>query len=168
MPGIKDVSEALRRQINSYLIDPLRFPPEFVSWVRKQPNVSTVASSTGSGPKKILFCWSGSLPTVIGNGIVWRVPFNSDGSSFTFTLSRAFARIEDTYTSGTSFRLEKSAGGNVAFSGSTITTLTVAAGAYEVEVTGLSTSVVSGDLVRIVFTSVGAVTKFDVELLGSQ
>ena len=50
----------------------------------------------------------------------------------------------------------------------TITTVTVPAGDYETEVTGLTGTVASGDLVRLVFSALGASGNFTVELLGSE
>jgi hypothetical protein len=123
----------------------------------------------GGGAKKLLVCWGGALPTVAGTGLVWRIPYDSDGSTLTFTLARAFARVEAPYTTAVTFTLEHSSGGDIAFSASTITTVTIPVGDYETDVTGLSTTVSSGDLVRLVYTAVGSVsTNFQVELLGSE
>jgi hypothetical protein len=127
-----------------------------------------IPGGTGGGAKRILACWAGALPTSVGNGLVWRVPYDSDGGSFTFALARAFARIEATHTAGVAFVLEKSPGGDVPFSASAITTVTISAGDYEAEDTSVSDSVDSGDLLRLRFGAVGASTNYQVELLGSE
>lgn len=125
--------------------------------------------AAGGGTAKLLATWAGALPTALGNGLVWRVPFNSDGTTFTFTLTRAFARVESALTASISFRLEKSGGGDVPFSPTTITTITIPAGDYETENTGLTTTVTSGDLLRLVYTAVYLGTpNYHVELLGTE
>lgn len=118
-------------------------------------------------PVRLLASWAGTLPSSTGNGLVWEVPYDSDGSSFAFTLARATARIEDTFTAATQIRIEKSPGGG-AFTPTTVTTLGINAGSYEATNTGIASTVTSGDLLRIVFTAVGAQTKFMVELIGSE
>lgn len=124
----------------------------------------------GTTLRKLLLSWGGLVPSVLGNSTVWRVPYDTTGSSFTFTLTRAYIRVELPSVNPTSVRLEKSAGGDVLFSPTTITSLSVSgAGDYEQEVTSFSTSVSSGDLVRLVFTAVGAeAAVYEVELIGSQ
>ncbi len=124
-------------------------------------------ASGGGGAKKLLVCWGGNLPSVTGPGLVWRVPFDADGSSFTFDLATAFARIETPGVSPVTFRIESSPGGEVAFTPTTITSLVLSAGEYE-EDDNLSGSVDSGDLVRLVYVAVGTTTKFQVELLASE
>ncbi len=135
---------------------------------RRVARLEAVESGGGDSTKRILVCWAGSTPTVTGNGLVWRVPFDADGSSFTFDLATAFARIESLSGSAVSFRLEKSPGGEVAFTPTTVATVIVAAGDYEQQDV-VSDAVDSGDLVRLVFAAVPATsTKFQVELLGSE
>lgn len=142
------------------------------SWIK--PELKAPAGGGGSGGggrKKILACWAGPMPTSTGNGLVWLVPFDSDGSSFTFTPAYARARIESTSTTGITFTVQKSAGGG-AFSPVMVAAPVIAAGAYE----GTDPSPVgtfsSGDLLRLSFTSVGSFAStpvyFDVELLGAE
>ncbi len=135
--------------------------------VRRVGKLEAVPGATTA--KKLLVCWGGALPTVTGNGLVWRIPYDSDGSTLTFTLASAFARIEGTSANSVVFVIEKASGGDVAFSASTVTTITVLAGDYESENTGLSTSISSGDLVRLVFSAVAvSPVNFNVELIGSE
>src|SRR4051812_48069257 len=99
--------------------------------------------------------WTGPYPLNILTGAVWKVPL-VDEVSTTFDLTRALFRLETPGTTSTVVRIEKSSGGG-AFSGSptTITTLTLTSGSYETtDTTGLG-SVTSGDLLRIVWVSVG-------------
>lgn len=118
--------------------------------------------------KKIMACWSGNLPSVTGNGYVWRVPFNANGTSFSFLFTIAFMRLETTPDSPTQVRIEKSPSGG-AFTPTAITTLAVTPGNYENQITGLSVSGNSGDLLRIVFVAVPVTSSvYQVELTGSE
>jgi hypothetical protein len=138
-----------------------------------RPDIDKLINQGGGGTsavRKILACWAGPLPIATGAGLVWEVPYDSDGSTLTFTLNRAFARIESTQPSSVQIAVEKSAGGS-SFSASTVTTLTIAASSYETTNTGLSTSVSSGNLLRISFVSLPGSTpqpNFTVEVIGSQ
>jgi hypothetical protein len=128
-----------------------------------------IAGLGGGGAKTLLACWGGALPIATRTGIVWRVPFAGDGSSLSFTITEAFARLEVPRPTAVSFRLEKSAGGEAVFTASTITTLTVVAGDYEQDTTGLAVAVDSGDLVRVVYTAVATIsTGYQVELTGQE
>lgn len=122
----------------------------------------------GTSVRKIIVNWGGSIPSTTGNGLVWRVPFDNDGSSFSFDLAYAFARIESTYGADISFRVETAPGGEVSFSPTTVTTLTIPSGEYEDENTGLSATVVSGDLLRIVFLTIAGGRTYEVQLIGSE
>lgn len=131
------------------------------------------AGAPGVTPtRQFLANWQGTVPSVLGNGVVLVVP-KVEGASATFDLSYAKARVELLPTgAGTSFVIEKSAGGG-AFSGSptTVSVLTVAAGTYEVEDTGVSASVSTGDLLRIRYASLGGLggaTSYAVFVEGSQ
>jgi hypothetical protein len=115
-------------------------------------------------PTRIVAAWQGDIPAASATGAVWRVPY-LDGSPATFTLSRAYARVETVGGAATSVRIEKSAAG--AFSPTTVTTVTIAAGSNEQEVTTSLGTVSSGQLLRIVWATVGAVSPYTVELEGT-
>lgn len=126
-----------------------------------------ISWGAASGPKQVLATWGGTLPATTGTGQVWRVPYASDGSSYTFSLVRAFARLDDPVGGTVTFRIEKSAGGG-AFSPTTVTTLTIAAGDYDDEDTSFTVSVTSGDLLRIAFVAVSGTPIYSVQLIGSE
>jgi hypothetical protein len=120
--------------------------------------------------RKLLACWGGPLPIAPQVGLTWEVPFDSDGTSFTFTLARAFARIEATQSSSVQVSIESSPGGGT-FTPTTVTTLTIGAGSFETTNTGIGVPISSGSLLRIDFGAVPGSTpqpNFDVEILGSQ
>ena len=84
-----------------------------------------------------------------------------------FMLRSGFARIETPYTSALNFRLERSPGGGI-FTPTTITTITIPIGAYEAEVSDLSVSISSGDLLRLVHVNTNPGALFQVELVGEE
>lgn len=134
------------------------------------PGGSDPIPGIGDTTKQVLAVWGGALPIATGNGQVWTVPNDTNGDPHTFTLARAYARIEDLGAEDIVFRIEKSPGGGV-FTATTVTTLTIAAGDYDVTDTTFSVSITSGNLVRIVFVDVGDLageTIYHVELLGSE
>jgi hypothetical protein len=133
--------------------------------------VAAVAVSPTVTNRKILACWAGPLPVVIPQvSVVWRVPYNPDGTTYTFSLTRAFARIESTQASTIQIVVQKSPGGGI-FTPSTVTTLAITGGNYDTENTGIAFSVTSGDLLRLSFSAVpGSLPQpnFQVEVEGSQ
>lgn len=119
-----------------------------------------------SPPRKLLMTWGGLVPDAASSGKIWEVPYDTDGSSYVFSATRAVARLETAFGSDQTFRLQKSAGGNAAFSATptTICDVTVVAGDYRGEQTGLSFTLTSGDLVRLDFTAVGSGSEYSLEL----
>jgi hypothetical protein len=109
--------------------------------------------------------WQGDLPAAVGNGAVWRVPY-LNGSSVTFTLTRAYVRVETAGAASTTVVFEKSAAG--AFSASTITTVTLVAADNEEEVTTSLGTVTSGQLVRIRWSALGTTGVYTCELEGHE
>jgi hypothetical protein len=110
------------------------------------------------------------VPPAIGQGIILEVPTLPDGTSLSFTITRAIARLEASAAADTSFLLQKASGGDVAFaSPATITTVTVAATHYRGTQTGLSYAVNSGDLIGLYFSAIGTGSEppFSVYLEGS-
>ncbi len=116
----------------------------------------TGGGGTPAGTMEAL--WWGAVPplvTTIGPG-VWSVPFIA-GGSVTYTISRAYFRLETASTLGTySVKFQKSAAG--VFTPTDIVTVSLAAGANDVTVTGGFgvATVSSGDLLRIDWTGIGA------------
>ena len=119
--------------------------------------------------RKLVVSWGGQIPSTLGNNLVWRVPYNTDGSSYTFTIAEAFFRVETPNVNPTSIRFETSPGGAV-FIPTTLTTLSVSgAGGYEHYTPGLAVVVTSGTLLRMVHTAVAANGSiYQAELVGSQ
>jgi hypothetical protein len=139
------------------------------------PFDGTIGSGGGvvptAQPLRILAPWAGAVPSATGNGLEWSVPFDADGSSFTFDLALALARLTATYTSPVQFRIESSPGGQVAFTPTTVVTLTVAPGDYESPLTATAAvSVASGDVLRLVFAALGppVTTRFTTYVVGSE
>lgn len=134
---------------------------------------SSTWTDQGAPTKQILAAWAGTMPVALGNGLVWVVP-QINATTATFSLSYAIARVETTpLGSSAQFVLEKSSGGNSAFSGSptTVSTLTIAPADYRNEDTGVSLSVSSGDLLRLRFAALGGLggaCAYSIELQGSQ
>ena len=116
----------------------------------------------------ILGSWQGTMPATLGTGVEVRVP-KLRGSSVTWQLAEAWARVTIPDAGlAPIFRIEKSAGGG-AFSASTVSTLTIAAGSYETTDSGVATTVTSGDLLRITFLALGSsATAYTVQLAGTQ
>lgn len=111
--------------------------------------------SGGGGARQLGVGWSGPYPLSVLTGAVWKVPL-VDGASVTFDLSRLLFRLEQPGTGTTTVRVEKASGGDVAFSPTTVTTLSLTGGSdYENSTTSSLGSVSSGDLLRIVWTAVG-------------
>lgn len=130
-------------------------------WFRSRASTAGAASTAN-----LLANWAGVLPSIAGPGVVFRVP-ELTGASHTWTISKCTARIETVQVGSVVFLVEKSAGGG-AFSATTVATLTIAAAAREVSVTGLSVSVTTGDLLRIKFSVIGSTgSLYSVEAEGS-
>ena len=115
-------------------------------------------------PVHLLATWQGYLPASPVIGAVWRVPY-VDGIPVTFDLTRAWIRVEIPGSS-TIVRLQSSPPG--AFSGSTITTLTIAAAANAAEITTGLGQITSGQLLRINWQAIGTTGHYTVELEGKQ
>ena len=126
----------------------------------------------GTVTNELEVCWGGMLPTVLGNGTVWPVPFEDDGTSKTYSMSYLKARIESLSTGSVSFRLEQSLGGQVAFVPVVTQAISIVAGTYEkvLQAPGDFTafSVDSGDLLRVVYTAVGPDCAFSVTMVGAE
>lgn len=110
---------------------------------------------TGGGATTRVFGagWAGPYPLNVLQGATWKVPL-VEGASMTFDLTRMLARLETPGTTSTTVHVEKSTGGG-AFSGSTVGSITLTAGSYEGTDTTSLGSVASGDLLRIVWDTVG-------------
>lgn len=103
-------------------------------------------------PRLCRFTWAGRVPTTSSRGIVWETPYDSDGSTLSFTIKQAIVRMETAPSADKDFRFSKASGGDVAYASETdIVTLTVASGHYRDADTGLSVALSSGDLVTIHF-----------------
>jgi Collagen triple helix repeat (20 copies) len=134
------------------------------------PGPAGPAGAAGApGPtakKNLLASWQGVVPQSPALGAVWRIP-KFDGATLVFDLKSAYARLETGGTSPTSVGLEKSPPG--AFVPSPITTLNLASGANENEVTSGLGTVQSGDLLRINWAAIGAPSAlYTIELGGVQ
>lgn len=122
---------------------------------------------SGLGPGGVIAEWNSNLPITTGNGPVRQVPYDSDGGSLSFLLDQAYFRIETPQLTAISVRIESSPGGNSVFVPTTVATLTIAAGNYEPSsYPAISSSVASGDLLRIVYVAVANPTVFDVQIWG--
>lgn len=113
----------------------------------------------------VLALWQGSLPGSAGAGAVWRVP-EVNATGLVFALSFAYLRLETAGAGTTTVQLQKQTGIGP---WTTITTLSVAAGAREdTDTTGLG-SVSSGDLLRINWTALGSSgSPYTIQLEGSE
>jgi hypothetical protein len=128
-----------------------------------------VAGPTGPiAPRSLVAVWAGTLPAVVGPGLVYRVPYLGDGTATTFQLRRAYARMETPLAALSTFQLQSSPGGDGAFTATTFTALTVVAGDREQENILTPVTVHSGDLLRIVYAALGGSTTFHVELTGGE
>lgn len=116
--------------------------------------------------RKVLACWSGRVPTLSSSqGIVWRVPYDTDGSTFSLTAKRAHVRQEELQSIDQTFRFAMASGGDVAVaSPTTISDVTISAGHYDHENTGLTTAVSSGDLLILYYQTTGNNQPFSAEL----
>lgn len=108
---------------------------------------------TVDAPAPLVACWAGPVPNLSGVGIVLRVPkIGSD--SVTFNLKTLFSRLEALPSSGgVQFTVEKSVGG-AAFSAVSVGSNTHGTTDQELEDTGLTGTIASGDLVRLNFVNV--------------
>ena len=102
--------------------------------------------------------WQGdAVPASLGPaGGVWRIPYEN-GVSKTYDLQRLVLRVENVAITGspaTTIQLQKSPGGG-AFTPTTVSTMTLAAGVAEHVITTSLGTVTSGELVRLNWTSVG-------------
>lgn len=139
------------------------------SWADQGVSFKGADGTDGVSPvRKLLMTWAGLVPLSIGQGVILEVPYDSDGSSFAFTLTRIVARMEQTFTSDQTFLIQKAAGGDVAFASPTnIGSVTIAAGHYRDVTTGLSFVVNSGDLIGIYYSAAGADVPYSVQLEGT-
>lgn len=125
----------------------------------------------GSVSGELLALWYGlNLPLATGAaGGVWSVPYVG-GSSVTWNIARAKFRLETPSTSGGyTIEIQRSPGGSV-FTPTNIISLSLAAGAHEVEVTsGFGvTTVTSGQLLRVFWQVLGSnAQNFTVQLEAS-
>lgn len=112
--------------------------------------------------------WFGPYPLNIIQGATFVVP-QVEGASMTFNLDRIKFRLSTPATSGnTTMHVEKSSGGG-AFSGSTVGGVTLSAGSYEGEDTTSLGTVTTGDLLRLVWDTVGIGARdYTVEVEGTQ
>lgn len=148
---------------------------DFTMWLRKfldndRPYwaASGHTGGTSTGSHGITVNWSGGIPGAASTGTTLRVPELS-GASHTWTLTKAYLRIETPGVGATTVVIEKmSPDSNATWTtATTVATLTVT-GASSYETTGtISSSVTTGDLLRIRFTSVSATGLFTVEATGS-
>jgi hypothetical protein len=113
------------------------------------------------------FGWFGPYPLNIIQGATFVVP-EVEGASMTFNLTRILFRLNTPGTTSTTMHVEKSSGGG-AFSGSTVGGVTLTAGSYEGEDTTSLGSVTSGDLLRLVWDTVGTNARdYTVEVEGTE
>jgi hypothetical protein len=138
---------------------PVRYPTRILT-----PDGWMDITAPSPSKRRMVATWQGTVPTTTTPGVVWRVPY-LDGVAFTFALQRAYGRVETAALAATSVVLEKSPAG--AFVPSTITTLTLASLANEIEATAGLGSVASGQLLRIRWTALGASgSSYTIELEG--
>ncbi len=164
-PGKTQGDEGLARQA---LSAPDKFPEEFKLWLARF--VKAHAPSGGGEANEVLGVvaeWTGPLPTAVGYSLEHMVPYDQDGNSLDFTLSDMYAYLNATYASGTTFVIEKSPSGDAAFVPTTVGTITVAASHYYNTGT-CSSSVSSGDRLRINFTALGAAANYIVQIIGAK
>lgn len=104
---------------------------------------------------RLLQIWGGAIPTAIGEGQVFIVPYASGSVSVTFTFTRAKFRLETPGTTiDTEVEISTSPGGGIP-SWTIISTLTLPIADYEVEDTAVSAYTIdSGDLLRIEWMSI--------------
>jgi hypothetical protein len=123
---------------------------------------------TGLSSTRVLgFGWFGPYPLNIIQGATFVVP-EVEGASMTFDLTRILFRLNTPGTTSTTMHVEKSSGGG-AFSGSTVGGVTLTAGSYEGEDTTSLGSVTSGDLLRLVWDTVGTNARdYTVEVEGTE
>lgn len=108
--------------------------------------------------RRLMQVWGGEIPASTGPGQVFVVPYASGDVSVAFALTRAVFRLETPGTTGdTELTVQRSPGGG-APTWSTIATLTLALGEYEVTDTGISDfTATSGQLLRINWVTLDAV-----------
>jgi hypothetical protein len=137
--------------------------PVAIAW----EDVGSGGGGGGGGPRQLVALWEGLLPIAAESGPVWRIP-RIAGSSVTFNLTSAFARIENPGAGATTVLIERSPGGG-AFTATAIATLMIAASSYEDTDTPTAT-VTSGELVRIRWTALGAAdpSLYTVQLEGTE
>jgi hypothetical protein len=115
--------------------------------------------------KEFIATWAGTIPAVAGHFFTWRVP-KVDGVDKTFDLESLFARVEELPAGVVQFRVDKSPGGG-AFTPTTVDSVSLS-GEYEEENTSVSSTVTSGQLLRLWFVQVGGEGQFHVQLSGSE
>lgn len=132
------------------------------------PGGSDEIPGLGSSTRVLGAGWFGPYPLNIIQGATFVVP-EVEGAAMTFDLTRILFRLSTPAVSGdTTMHVEKSAGGG-AFAGSTIGGVTLAAGAYEGTDTTSLGSVTSGDLLRLVWDTVGSGARdYTVEVEGTE
>lgn len=136
-------------------LSPSEAGPLLAPWIPPKQQAKGAAAAGSS--KRLSVSWTGSVPTAVGSVAVWAVPYNPDGSPITFFLKRAMLRVETPGSGVTTAVVEVAAGGDVAFaSPTTEVSFSIAASHYQDDVSGLSGTVSSGELLRLRFTAVGA------------
>ncbi len=86
----------------------------------------------------------------------------------TFNLDRILFRLSNPGATSTTMHIEKSSGGG-AFSGSTVGGVTLTGGTYEGEETAALGQVTSGDLLRLLWDTVGTNARnYTVEVEGTE
>ncbi len=132
-----------------------------------ETRIRGLEATKGGGVSGVIAQWNGNLPIATGTGPVRQVPYDADGSSLTFLLDQAFFRIETPQLVPIQVTIQSSPGGNSVFTPTTVATLTIPAASYEpASYPAISSSVVSGDLLRIVYVAVGTPTVFEVQIWG--
>lgn len=126
------------------------------------PGGSDPIPDIGGGVSGVIAEWNANLPISTGTGPVRQVPTGGP-----FLLDSAYFRIETPQLVSIQVRIESSPSGEAAFTPTTVATLTIPAGNYEpTSYPAISSTVASGDLLRIVYVAVGTSTVFDVQIWG--
>jgi hypothetical protein len=118
-------------------------------------------------PRTPVAGWYGWMPLIAADGPTVRVPYAHDGTSVTLTPTRAYAWIENTYTTDLTFRIASSPGGNI-FTPTTICDLTIGTGFYDKQLTaGFTGTFSSGQMLRLSFRQACPRRQFLVQMVFS-